>query len=226
MSKKIHYLVLFFCFKIFFCDATFSQKKTKIINDFESWSSIGLTYKPIKKMTLGLGQNIRLKKNSSLVDKYFTQFNVGYKLVKKIEIGIGYRLVRTQETESNLVDLYESSKRINFDLTYKNSIKRFNYSFRTRYQNKKDNNTTETIRLKTKIQYNIKKWKLDPEVAGEIFYRPSETFKNYRVTLSTGLEIDKASKLKIFVLFEKELNEQFPKSTYVAGLAFTHKLKF
>jgi hypothetical protein len=227
MNKKKYSLIVFICFKIFFCATTFSQKKTKIINDFESWSSVGFTYKPIKKITLGIEQNLRLKENSSSIEKYFTQLSADYKLFKNFEIGLGYRFVRTQDDKSLPESNYENSKRLNLDATYKNDIKRFSYGVRSRYQIKKDaNSSNETLRLKTEIGYNFKKWKLDPEISGEIFYRPNEVFRNYRVTLSTKIDIDKDSSVKLFVLYENELNEPFPKSIYVAGFSFTHRIKF
>lgn len=227
MNKKISFLSFLFCFSIFFCEATFSQKKTKVINDFESWSSIGFTYKPIKKLTLGVEQNLRLKENSATIEKYFTQFNADYKIIKNFEIGVGYRFVRTQDDRYLPESNFENSDRVQLDVSYKNAIKRLSYGVRTRYQLKKDDfDSTETLRFRSEIGYNFKKWKLDPEFSGEIFYRTNDSFNNYRLTLSTNIDIDKQSSVKLFVLYENELNEQFPKSTYVAGFSFTHALKF
>lgn len=226
MNKKI-VLLSFVSWFIIFCNATFSQKKTKVINDFESWSSIGFTYKPIKKLTLGVEQNLRLKENSATIEKYFTQFNADYKIIKRFEIGIGYRFVRTQDENYLPNSNYENSGRFNLDASFKNSVKRFSYAVRSRYQSKEDDiSSTETLRFRSEIGYNFKKWKLDPEFSGEIFYRINDSFNNYRLTLSTNIDIDKQSSVKLFVLYENELNEQFPKSTYVAGFSFTHALKF
>lgn len=227
MNKKVALISLLFCLKSFLCDFTFSQKKTKIINDFESWSSIGFTYKPIKKLTLAVEQNLRLKDNSSSIEKYFTQFSADHKLFKNFEIGIGYRFVKTQDEENLPESNYESSNRLHLDASYKNTIKRFSYGVRSRYQLKKDSNSSnETLRFKTEIGYNFKKWKLDPEFSSEIFYKTNDSFNSYRLTLSTNIDIDKYSSFKLFVLYENELNEQYPKSTYVAGFSFTHRLKF
>ena len=226
-NKRIVLLSLLFCLKSVLCDSAFSQKKTKVINDFESWSSIGLTYKPIKKLTLGVEQNLRLKENSSTIEKYFTQLGADYKLFKNFEIGLGYRFVRTQDENYLPESNYQNSDRFNLDASYNNSVKRFSYGIRSRYQLKKDDiSSTETLRFKSEIGYNFKKWKLDPEFSGEIFYRTDDSFNNYRFTLSTNIDIDKQSSVKLFVLYENELNEQFPKSTYVAGFSFTHRLKF
>ena len=227
MNKRIVVISLLFCLKGVLCDGAFYQKKTKVINDFESWSSAGFTYKPIKKLTLSIEQNIRLKENSSSIEKYFTQLSADHKLFKSFEIGIGYRFVRTQDDKSLPESNYEHSDRLNLDVSYKNDIKRFSYGVRSRYQIKKDDNSSnETLRFKTEIGYNFKKWKLDPEFSSEIFYRKNESFNNYRLTLSTNIDIDKDSSIKLFVLYENELNEQYPKSTYVAGFSFTHRLKF
>lgn len=227
MAKRIVLFNLIFCFIFFFCDATFSQKKTKVINDFESWSSIGFTYKPIKKLTLGVEQNVRLKEKSSTIEKYFTQLSVDYKLFKKFEFGIGYRFIRKPDDNNLPENYFENSNRLNLDASYKNSLKRFSYKVRSRYQIKKDDNSSdETLRFKSGIGYNFKKWKLDPEFSGEIFYKVNESFSTYRLSLSTDIDIDKYSSVKLFVLYENELNEQFPKSTYVAGFSFNHRLKF
>ena len=106
--------------------------------------------------------------------------------------------------------------------------KRFSIAYRLRYQNKSATNqdANETMRFKVGLDYNIRKWKLDPNLSVEVFNKLGATYNKYRVTLATDYKIKKVGEIKVFYRYIEELNEAFPKTTHVAGLSFIHTLKF
>jgi len=174
-----------------FCTSIFAQDGTYYtVRDLESWTSAQFKYKPSKKWTISFQEQLRLKDNSSTVSEFFTQGSIKRNLENKFSVGLGLRYIRENDNEGK-VQGYENHLRWNADLGYKHSLERFKLKYRLRYQSKNEMGTndiaTKTIRLKAAVGYNIKNWKLDPEVSGEFFSRTnsiSEPVK-YRLTIGT-----------------------------------------
>ena len=91
------------------------------------------------------------------------------------------------------------------------------------------NSTNQNIRFKTGLEYNIKKWKLDPKFSAEIFNHFEEGdengFSKYRLTLGTDYKFKNFGKIALFYRIEKELNETIPKTTNIIGLKYTYTIK-
>jgi hypothetical protein len=210
----------------------FSQEN----KDLETWSSIQLNYKMNKKWKFGLQQQLRLKNNSSETDQYFTQLTADYKLNKDFTLGGGMRYIKSNDNTGNIQG-YEDHFRYHFDLAYKHKIDQFSLKYRVRFQNKNELGISEsdgdyakkTLRFKTSIGYDIKKWKFDPKFAAEIFHRTEEgedsQFSKYRLTLGTDYSLKKYGKIGLYYRIEKELNESLPKTTSIIGLKYSYTFK-
>jgi hypothetical protein len=216
------YLGLLFCTQI-------SAQYIKTVQDFETWSSVGLEYEPIDGLNLELQEQVRLNKNSQNLDQYFTQLSMSYNLSKHFEISGGYRWITSNEKD-NGVSVNESSNRYHLGILYKHAIKRTTFSYRLRFQNKSfldaKSSSNQFLRFKTRVKYNIKNWKLDPIASAELYREIDGEFSKFRATLATDYRFKKIGKIKVFFRFIKELNEPNPKSSTVVGLSFIHKLKF
>ena len=233
IKSYIHiYFKILLC--IFFVNIGFTQSNEKA--DLEGWSSITLKYKHNKKLSFDLEEQLRLDENISETKKYFTQLSSTYSVFKNFDLAVGARFIRENDNEGKIQG-YENHFRFHIDAEYKQKIDQFTLKYRLRYQNKNEmgisssegDTAISNFRLKTSIGYNIKKWKLDPKFAAEIFNRSEEgeesEFNKYRLTLSTDYDFKKLGSLGLFYRIEKELNQSYNEKTNIIGLKYTYTIK-
>ena len=73
---------------LFFSLSAFAQE-----NDFQTWYSVSLKKKIIKKTDLTVKTGLRLRENSSLYAKQFTDVKIKRKYSKRISYAVGYRYI-------------------------------------------------------------------------------------------------------------------------------------
>ena len=90
-----------------------------------------------------------------------------------------------------------------------------------------DDVNVNTFRFKTGLNYNIKKWKLDPKFSAEIFSRlqDNDGLDKLRLTLGTDYKLTKASEIGMYYRLEKQLQGIYPKTTYILGLSYEYTFK-
>ena len=219
---------------------SFSQDGEWIeVRDFETWTSIRAKLELNKAWEISLSEQLRLKKNSTTVDTYFTQFEVGYTGFKQFEFGAGLRYIRDNDDEGT-VQGYENHFRYQFDLGYKHKLGRVKLKYRLRYQNKNELGIDQLdgdypiskFRFKLGIDYNIKNWKLDPKFSVELFHRSEQQtdpgLSRLRFTFGTSYDLKKIGEIKGFYRIERELNPtyiDYPKSTHIIGLSYVYTFK-
>ena len=109
--------------------------------------------------------------------------------------------------------------RFHLDASHKTKVNRFSFRNRLRYQQQNQlgrswlegDYTNRNYRWKSAIIYNIRNWKLDPEIATEFFYHSQLGqlsgllgFK-YRLIFETEYRINKSQQINFRMLTEKEL---------------------
>lgn len=226
LNKK--YIILIILFNVLI-NRGFAQLPGADVKDFQAWASVEVSYKLNKKWTFKLEEQLRLKNDAKITDQYFTELYAEYSPFKKIEFAIGARYISENDTQGSNQG-YESYFRFNIDGTYKYKIDRFSLKHRLRYQNKnklgEDDNPIINTRLKTSIAYNIKSWKLDPKISGEIFRRYEKDedtrFNKYRLTLETEYKINKIGAISIFYRLDKEINIINAETLKILGLKFSY----
>lgn len=204
------------------------------VRDFQTWSSATLAFKPNKKVKLGISQELRLENNTSEVDKYFTEGFFKYKIAKPFTLGAELRFIRSNDNEGKIQG-YENHLRHALNAQFKHKVNRLELKYRLQYQSRKEigqtasinDDPTKKLRLKVGGAYNIKKWKFDPVLSGEIFRTlgTNGDFSKIRGTLGTSFETKKAGELSFFYRIEKELNKSYPQLTNVIGFNYQYTLK-
>ena len=241
--KRITHL---FCVVIIGKLSILSQDST-LTRDFETWSSIGIQKKLLdKKLTLGLQQQFRLDNNSSRLYQYFTNIGANYEIFKNFKIGAGYRFLK----DGNKTKGFFTGHRFNVDAGYSHKIDRLKLNYRFRYQNRSNAENkaypTTKYRLRLKVNYNIKKWKLDPFAATELFYA-KETYvynyipeitetnsisdiQKYRLQIGTSYSKKKIGEFKLFYMLEHQFknyavfsNYGIPVNWHIVGFNYTYK---
>lgn len=200
------------------------------VNDLKLWSKALLKYKINDKWIIGLENQHRLKSNISVMEKNLTELTVIRKFEKGFSAALTYRYILNNDTEGNVQGL-ENFYRWNTDLGYKFDIKRFEMSTRLRFQSKKefgsDNESDRTVRLKLGTEYNIRKWKFDPQFSVELFngLTDSEGLNRLFLTLGTDYKMKNAGKISAYYRIDKILIGAYPATNYILGIGYQYTLK-
>lgn len=232
--KKHNYLLVSLALLLFFgaLEGIWAQEN----RDFETWTSAEFRYRPSKKWRLGLETQLRLKENSSEIDGYFGELTGGYEIFKGFRATLGVRLISKNDNTGKQQG-YENFVRLHADALYKHKIDRLGLNYRLRYQTRDELGVTNengdfadnTIRLKIGTEYNIRKWKLDPQLSAEIFHQnernEDEGFDKFRITFGTEYKFKKWGRLGVFYRFEREINKTNPASTDIIRLQYVYTLK-
>lgn len=207
-----------------------------ILPAMDSWTSAELDIKFNKVWVLEAEQELRIKDKFSAIDEYFTQLYIGYRFIKGFEVGGALRYIQNNDTKGKEQG-YESHFRFHFDLSYKHKLERLSLRYRLRYQNSNElgkspmhgDHPDQHIRVRTRISYNLRKWKLDPIVAVELFYHIERgydrEFDKYRLTLGTQYKIKKFGRIGLFYRFERRLNQTNPEPRHIVMTKYRYEIK-
>lgn len=222
---------------LFLCISILDISSQTDTNDFNSWFIAGLEYDASDKFRIGFETQLRLKEDASVVDEYFGELNMMYKLPANFRLGTGFRYIRENDNRGNIQG-YENHFRYHVDISFRHKFDRFGLLYRVRYQNKNELNISkddgdihrEAIRLKARFNYNFKKWKLDPVLSGELFNRfrqgnSENGFNKYRLSIGSNYKFKKVGNIGLSYLFEKEFDVLNPRSFHILKLSYIFKIK-
>ena len=227
---------------------SFAQDSTTV-SDYESWVNASVEKSFLKKkLKLGLTQEFRFDDNSMRLDNFFTELEGSYSFYKGFSIGLAYRYIRNQKKSGDI-----NEQRINADLSYKHKLDRFRLGYRFRFQRRdqlgfkksEGDHAILKYRIRLKVDYNIRNWKLDPYISMEAYiaqetntinYIESITetervsgFEKFRFTLGTQYKIAKFLEIGGFYRIEREFKSyqlfyNTPATYYIGGLKLMFKL--
>ena len=173
------------------------------------------------------------------IDNYFTEAEVGYKLFKNLQVDAGYRFIRNNRNSG-----YRNQGRFFADANYTHEWKRLKFAYRFRFQNQHVLESATNVaavnkyRLRFKLDYNIRNWKLDPYFSAEGFLEqttvPSNTnppqgeesisgIEKIRFTIGTDYDISERINLDVSFRYERELgtyslHENTVGNFFIAGI--------
>ena len=220
---------------------TNAQSNTPSKVDFESWWGGEFRYRPIKKLSFNFQQQFRLKEYSTQFDRTLSQIETEYKLSKNFEIAGGMRFTWENDNVGKKQGI-ETHFRYQFDAAHKFRKKRFGFKNRLRYQRSNELGVSEIegdypatdFRLKSSMEYDIRKWKLDPKISCEWFYHKQigelNAFKFFtfstktRFRLETNYKIKKGQNLEFFYMFETGTEVWSPKRARILGARFIYTI--
>ena len=196
-------------FLLLFCSlSTFSQE-----NDLQTWYSVSLNKKIMKKTNLTVKTGLRLRENSSLHAKQFTDLKIKRKYNKRISYAVGYRYINKWNIA---LDIYNQN-RFYIDVNYKKKLrKRFAYSVRNRLQTQGDLYVyTITFRQKFALDYNIRKTKLTPSVATEYFLKLEYGINKLRSTIALGYPLAKKLDFELAYRIQNDFYVNNPETLFI-----------
>lgn len=149
--------------------------------DFQTWLSIGVSYRVSDKLRVSFTDETRFRENSSIMERNQIDLGVDYDLNDVLNAGLFYRFI----AEEPFNDAYMTGNRFYAEMNYEFRPKRFEIVTRLRLAT--DAEDTEGFsdvfngwihREKLTLRYNIRKTSFTPYIAGEIFF-PLRTYDHY-----------------------------------------------
>jgi len=227
-------------FLLLFCSFfAFAQE-----NDFQTWHSVSSTIdfnvilvpdqvftKTKRKGSITFKQGYRLRENSSLLSKQFSDFRFKLMLNKRLSFAMGYRYSTDWNIplESRTLLLYPyvyNKHRYYSDIIVKKKLKkRFLVYSRSRYLYQGNSfEYNSVIREKVGISYNIRKTKLEPESSVECFYTWNESIDKIRYTLLISYPITKSLDFDLAYRIQQEFYVNNPETLFIFGGKLSYKL--
>ena len=189
-------------------------------NDFQTWSSFSANKKIIKNTKLFVKIGLRLRENSSLYSKQFTDVKIKRKYNKRISYVVGYRHIN----KWNIAMDISNQNRFYADLNYKDKLsKRFTYLVRNKWQTQGYSDDYKmTLRQKFALEYNIPKTKLTPSIASEYFFALGMSWEDHqneinklRSTFSMSYPITKDLDAEIAYRIQQEFYTNNPQTLFI-----------
>ena len=193
---------------LFFSLSAFAQE-----NDFQTWYAVSLNKKIIKKTNLTVKTGLRLRENSSLYAKQFTDVKIKRKYNKRISYAVGYRYINRWGINLNI----SNHNRFFADFNYKNKLsKRFSYGVRNRWQTQGNVFGYKMIlRQKFAMDYNIRKTKLSPSIATEYFFSLEEGINKLRSSVALGYPFAKKLDFELVYRIQNEFYVNNPETLFI-----------
>ncbi len=146
-------------------------------SDLSTWIGAEAKYVVNKKWSYGFELQSRNDLRIGQMSDLLASPSVNWKLKKFLEIGLAYRLTSVPFADNTTNRVVKN--RFTLDFTFQKiedfflDKSRFSYSLRLRgtRETQLDERTENTLRLNTKVDYDIRKSKIDLTAAVEVFYR-------------------------------------------------------
>jgi hypothetical protein len=217
--RKLYFIVFLCSFPPFFTGQ--SQERYE-------WISATVTYDLPKKFNFNLTEEARLRNISgSLLNQMHTDFELGYKVHKRVDVACIYRFAQKREDNH----YFYSRHRFTAQASYDNKYKRLEYTYRARYQYQTkrykedifDEIPDQYLRNRLKLTYNIRKTKVEPYLSYEIF-SPLNRYKEqvideFRIGLGARIPINKRNRLDAGLLYNYEMDNS-PVSAWIITIGY------
>jgi len=208
---------------------TFAQE-VKVVQDLNLWSGVTLEKSFLKDWTISVKQEVRLEKDISQLNNFFTQAGLEYDINKNFSLEGKYRYIRNRKADGTS----ENNSRYTADIKYKGDINHFTVNYRLRYQKKVDNMRVFIARepyekyLRQRITINYNKLKgIRPYISAEIFqHYELHEFSYYdqlRILAGVRYEPKNIGQFNFAYGFERELNTVLPCTCFLLKINYTYK---
>ena len=201
-------------------------------SDFRTWWGVELNAELFNLVDIQVNPELRLWDNSSRFETVVTQFEASVPVTKYLRFGAFYRL----ETESKIQDYVHYGNRFGEFGEAEYKIHRLKIAYRAICQQEyKDWHTSDqgyipTIehRHKVSFKYNIKGSKMDPFLAGEMFFTLMPEWQRnrekLRITGGVQYKISKHTDISLAYKYQKEFFENNPMTSSIVNITLSHDL--
>jgi len=227
MKKISLNLFLFFVIFVFSSISLYAQTQ----EDFQLWTEFSVS-KKIKKIEFTIAEEFRFNQNISEIEQFYTDFGVGFKVNKFLDLGVNYRF----SSNHIYIKQYKNSHRFNIDAKFNFKKKRLSSYFRIRYQTEindflyvpTDDFFSNKIRNKINLKYDIKKTNLTPFATFETFTDVDNTnyfnISKIRCTLGFGFNKKIFKGISIYFRLQQTYSLKMNQNDYIIGVGYNFDL--
>lgn len=191
--------------------------------------------KPLtRSLSVSFAPELRLSSSPLKFDDILLEVSIAFKPLKWLQLTGGYRYSRFYESDFD--DRFNDHRyyiairpRVDlgrFTLTYRGQFQRhmiywydMGYSIET-----KDN-----YRNRLHVSYDIRNFKLEPFIMGELYYDltsgKKKEFNRLRLRAGVSYPLNKRNEIEIFGQYQKKLNSKTPETSYVLGLYYSFSFR-
>jgi long-subunit fatty acid transport protein len=210
--------------------------QSQIIEDAGMWNTLSVEKEFSEKFSLAIDEEFRLKENFSMLNLFYTNVGINYKITERIKVGLTYRLIEKWKYEGQY---FSFRHRLMFDLGYKYKFNRWAISYRSRVQSElRDIYTSEYGKVpewywRHKIEVKYKRGDYSPYVGSEWRYQITDP-RNYesdagwyRARFFAGFDYDinKRNTIGIYYLIQREFGLVERQHLYILGVQYIVQLK-
>ncbi len=194
------------------------------------WIGAELSLNLPHKFSFDVSGQARILNNYLNLYKYQAQFDLGYELHKRVDVGVSYRSEWRVEKDGYFYYRDKMFAEVKFNYP----VNRFKFKDRIRYQRRRktyinddwDLIPIQRLRNKIELSYNIRKNKITPLVSFELFF-PLNSFitpvvDEYRIAVDIKYPISKKQSIKTGILYSREL---YFDTLYAILFRFTYTFK-
>jgi len=200
-------------------------------SEFQHWYSADCSGDIVKRLDWNFELNARF--DTYGLRSLFPQAGLEFKINDLLKTSVDYRLISSRNPVSN----YELSNRININLTAKEKLaKRLYGSIRLRYQFgfksvsslAYDADFDPAIRIKPKLEYDIKDFPFSPVIGSEFFFNPrrnpyESVVSKIRTEIGVQYEGFKKQELGIKYLFERRFTDPYFLWRNIISVSYSYK---
>jgi hypothetical protein len=220
-----------FILLVFFFFSFTSSPQSRDPDEFMVWTEVGVKGKIVKNFVWNADINTRFVPG---VQAFFPQIGLSYKIAPWLKPSVEYRFIIDENKYSN----YKSSSRLNFNLRFKQDVKRFYGSLRVRYQSsfssvnsgEYDGDFDQAFRFKPAIEYKIRKSRFIPGVSLEWFlnpaYGPSRGLTKFRLMGGTKIELLGPHEASIKYQLDKKMGNYKSGMRHVLSVGYCYNLGY
>lgn len=186
-------------------------------SDFSLWSKLAAEHKVTKNLTLGGGMEFRTKKQFKEIDRWAAVINGSYRLLPALKLDAGYELHYRYRNAKG----WKTRQRYFFGATGETRWSRMKFSLRERFQYTWDKEKTDLhLRSQVKVAYPLRKGKVSPYAAIELYNKLNDGFDLSRTRYQGGVNWQPSSRWKLdtYYLYQSESD----KKKHIWGVEFTY----
>ena len=189
------------------------------------WIETGAKYNLTKK--IGVSLDLTQRYGYDGLGTLFPQVSFRYKVSSWFRPSLDYRIILSKSN----AEIYDASQRINANLQFSHTYKRFDLGLRIRYQYSfqrisaaYDSEFDQAWRIKPSVQYNINGFPINPSLSAEFFYNPENSangkqFNRIRYYAGTTIELKRNQGIALGMFFDQWING-IPRKRLVYSLSY------
>jgi hypothetical protein len=181
------------------------------------WYSAAVKFDLPKDFTFDVNLEARTSYNYIFsLDQYFPEFDLGYKINKRLDVSASYRFSQTKEDNSCFYTRNKYYFNVSFDIPVQNfSLKnraRIQLQSRQYIEDEENKILSKYFRDKIELNYDLNNTPIDPFISIEVFYPLNKfeinTVDEFRLAGGIDFPLNKKQDMSVGLMFNKE---RFPR---------------